>query len=92
MLVSLSHAFDSNTIDDLLFLSLPEVGMELHVSGDGVLRFSRLVGAGLATFYLFTRNGPLELYQVRLTDRGAQLVEAWKSGNRHSVASVLGEA
>src|SRR5437899_194166 len=56
MLVSLSHAFDANTIDDLLFLSTPEA-LSLRVSGDGALKFSRLVAAGLATFQLAMQNG-----------------------------------
>ena len=90
MLVSLSHAFDTATIDDLLFLATPEA-VNLRVSGDGVLKFSRLVGAGLASFNLFMQNGPLILYAVGLTPKGAQLVNAWRSGNRQAVAQVLGQ-
>ena len=89
MLVSLSRAFDTATIDDLLFLATPEAA-NLRVSGDGVLRFSRLVGAGLASFNLFMQNGPLILYSVGLTPKGTQLVNAWRSGNRQAVAQVLG--
>jgi hypothetical protein len=62
MLVSLSHAFDVNTIDDLLFLATPEA-TQLRVSGDGVLKFSRLVASGLASFGLVMQNGPLLLYK-----------------------------
>ena len=91
MLVSLSHAFDTATIDDLLFLAAPQAA-NLRVSGDGVLKFSRLVAAGLASFNLFMQNGPLILYSVGLTQKGAQLVNAWRSGNRQAVAQVLGNA
>lgn len=90
MLVSLSHAFDTPTIDDLLFLASQEA-TSLRVSGDGVLKFSRLIGAGLATFGLMMQNGPLILYSVSLTPKGAQLVNAWRSGNRSAVAEALGD-
>lgn len=91
MLISLSHAFDTATIDDLLFLASPEAG-NLLVSGDGVLKFSRLIGAGLSTFRLAMQNGPLLLYAVTLTTKGAQLVSAWRSGDRQAVAQVMGNA
>lgn len=90
MLVSLSHAFDHQTIDDLLFLATPQA-VNLRVSGDGVLKFSRLVGAGLADFQLLMQNGPLVLYRVGLTQKGAQLVSVWHSGNREQVRELLGE-
>ena len=90
ILVSLSHAFDANTIDDLLFLSMPET-QQLGVTADGVLRFSRLVASGLATFQCVMRNNTLDhymaAYRVYLTERGIQLVAAWKSGNREAVAA-----
>ncbi len=91
MLVSLSHAFDQQSIDDLLFLATPEAD-GLRVSGDGALKFSRLVAAGLATFQLFMQNGPLLLYKVGLTPKGTQLVTAWRLGNRQAVRELLGGA
>ena len=89
MLVALSRAFDVATIDDLLFLATPEAG-HLRVYGDGVLKFSRLVAAGLASFSLVMQNGPLVLYDVALTDKGMQLLDAWRSGNRQAVSQMLG--
>jgi hypothetical protein len=89
VLVSLSQAFDSAALDQLLFLNRPEVA-DLRVSGDGVLQFSRLIAAGLVTFRLFIQNGPLILYQVMLTDRGRSLVAAWSLGDRLALARVLG--
>jgi hypothetical protein len=47
LLVSFSLAFDQRDIDDLLFLDTPQP-YSLEVSGDGVVKFSRLIGAGLA--------------------------------------------
>jgi hypothetical protein len=90
MLVSLSRAFDTNTVDDLLFLNR-EPSSNLQVSGDGVLKFSRLIGSGLAEFKLKMQNGPIVLYQVGLTKKGAQLVDAWVSGNRENLALALGK-
>ena len=91
MLVSLSHAFDTPTIDDLLFLATQEASSILRVSGDGVLKFSRLIGAGLATFGVTMQNGPLILYSVCLTPKGKQLLNAWRSGDRGAVAGSLGD-
>jgi len=91
MLVSLGRAFDTNTVDDLLFLNQNR-SCDLQVSGDGVLKFSRLIGSGLAEFTLTMRNGPLVLYQVTLTAKGTQLVKAWVSGNREKLALALGKS
>ena len=88
MLVSLSHAFDTQAIDDLLFLSTLKRG-DLHISGDGVLRFSRLIAAGLASFGLSLRNGPIFLYEVAATEHGMQLIHAWKAGDRLALKAVL---
>jgi hypothetical protein len=90
MLVSLSNAFDTNAIDDLLFLKATQ-GSDLRVTGDGVLKFSRLIGAGLGEFKLAMQNGPLILYQMGLTNKGNQLVDAWISGNREAVALAMGK-
>lgn len=91
VLISLSQAFDLAALDQMLFLNRPEVG-NLRVSGDGVLQFSRLIAAGLATFRLFMQNGPIILYEVALTDRGRALVMAWSRGDRQAVGSVLASA
>lgn len=91
MLVSLSHAFDQQTLDDLLFLATP-VQVDLRVSGDGVLKFTRLIGSGLATYSMAFSDGMQIQYRVSLTRKGVNLVEAWRSGNRDQVSEVLGSA
>lgn len=91
MLVSLNYAFDTATIDDLLFLSKLEGNDNLRISGDGVLKFSRLIGNGLAEFTLFMQNGPLLLYRVSLSERGRNIISAWLTGNRRAVEEILGE-
>lgn len=93
LLVSLSQAFDQRDIDNLLFLDAPQP-YQLQVSGDGVARFSRLIGAGLATYGLAVHDhdsGTLR-YRLSLTPRGAQLIHAWKSGDRQAVAKAQGGA
>jgi hypothetical protein len=57
ILVSLSHASDANAVDDLLFKA-PNIA-SLMVSGDGILKFSRLIAAGLAEFGVYMQNGPI---------------------------------
>jgi HNH endonuclease len=88
-IVSLSQAFDTQAIDDLLFLANPDVANNLLVC-DGVARFSRLIGAGLARFAVDMRNGPLIMYHIGLTDKGAHLIEAWQSGNRELLKQMMG--
>jgi hypothetical protein len=90
VLVSLSQAFDVQTVDTLLFLNNESV-KNLRVSGDGVLHFSRLVASGLADFRLFMQNGPLLIYSVYLTPKGEGLVTAWKSGDWRSIEMALGK-
>jgi hypothetical protein len=58
ILVSLSQAFDLEAIDNLLFLSKLRP-RELAISGDGVLKFARLIAANLVTFRLIMQNGPI---------------------------------
>jgi len=89
ILVSLNGAFDKNTIDDLIFLKelTPNT---LALSGDGVLKFSKLIAAGLASFKVFKSNGPLITYTVELTQKGNLLVDAWKAGDKSSLESLIG--
>jgi hypothetical protein len=76
MLVAISRAFDLDAVDRLLFLS-PCPKDFLILSGDGVLHFSRLVAAGLATVELKANNNfQLVTYAVNISDKGRQLIEA----------------
>jgi hypothetical protein len=87
MLVSLNGAFDKATIDDLLFLF--KTSQSLVLSGDGVLKFSKLISANLANYTLFFNYGTHINYQVFLTDRGRLLVEAWEKGNIEELKKYL---
>jgi len=80
-LVSLSQAFDKDAIDDLLFVALPST-RTLLVSGDGVLKFSRLISAGLVRTTQKDRQMGVQFYALSLTEKAEQFISAWQSGNR----------
>ena len=88
-LMALNHAFDHEGVDNLLFLQRANEQADLRVTGDGVLKFSRLIAAGLASYSLQIQNGPLFSYKVDLTPKGQLLLEAWKSGNTEKVREAL---
>lgn len=91
MLVSLNQAFDQRDIDDLLFLSMPG-NPNLQVSGDGVLKFSRLIASGLVGYYIAIQGPTTLRYSVVLTEKGRLLVSAWRFGDRNALTQVLGGA
>ena len=89
MLVALSHAFDVEAVDRLLFLSLCPKDY-LVVSGDGLLAFSRLIAAGLAGVEQKANNAwQLVTYAVNISPKGQQLIDAWKQGDRTRLAGAL---
>ena len=88
---SLTEAFGGASVDDLLFISLLRP-RQLGISGDGVLRYSRLIAGGLVSFGLLVQNGPILLYEVKLTERGQRLVDAWKEGGYQGLAEALGQS
>ena len=90
MLVALSHAFDVESVDRLLFLNLCPNDF-LVVSGDGLLFFARLIAAGLANVELKANNAwQLITYAVNISPKGKQLIDAWKQGDRTRLMSALG--
>lgn len=89
MLVALNGAFDNPTIDLLLFLEGCPKG-SLVISGDGLLKFSRLISAGLAETAMLANNANLLVtYTVWVSPKGLQLISAWKSGNRVALQTAL---
>jgi hypothetical protein len=89
ILVSLSNAFDVATIDQLLFLD-SIAGKQLQLQGQGVLTFLRLIASRLADFSSTGRDMGVEFYSVNLTEKGRQLVDVWKKGDRNQLKEVLG--
>jgi hypothetical protein len=90
MLVAITRAFDVEAIDQLLFLESCKKDF-LVVSGDGLLHFSRLIAAGLATVEQKSNNNwQLVTYAVNINDKGRQLIEAWKQGDRTRLRQVMG--
>lgn len=89
MLVALNGAFDKTTIDDLVFLKmLPR--KTLALSGGDVLKFSKLIAAGLARFEMIMQNGPIVIYDVYLTEKGKILIEAWEKGEKNDLEKAIG--
>jgi hypothetical protein len=91
VLVSLNASFDTEGINNLLFLSITSPRKDLVISGDGVMKFSALVASGYADYRLLVNNAnQLVTYAAFLTQRGEMLVNAWKSGDRTQVDRLLG--
>lgn len=90
MLVAITRAFDVEAIDRLLFLETCENDF-LVVSGDGLLHFGRLIAAGLASVDQKSNNNwQIVTYAVNLSEKGRQLIEAWRCGDRIKLKEVLG--
>jgi hypothetical protein len=90
MLVAITRAFDLEAIDQLLFLASCKKDF-LVVSGDGLLHFGRLIAAGLASVSQKTNNNwQIVTYAVNISDKGLQLIEAWKQGDQTRLRVVMG--
>ena len=89
IVVALNQAFDRDAIDLLLFLATANTVDQLRIDGTGVLRFARLIAAGLVQFQIALQNGPLITYEVGFTPKGRAFVNAWKKGDRDAVAAAL---
>ena len=90
MLVALSRAFDLDAVDQLLFLVMCPRDF-LVVSGDGLLHFGRLVAAGLASVEQKANNNwQIVSYAINISEKGKQIIEAWKSGDRVRLKQTLG--
>jgi hypothetical protein len=90
MLVALSRAFDLDAIDRLLFLNHCSKDFVV-VSGDGLLHFGRLIAAGLASMdQKANNNWQIVTYAVNISEKGRQIIEAWKSGDRVRLKQTLG--
>jgi hypothetical protein len=90
MLVAITRAFDLEAVDKLLFLNQCDKDF-LIVSGDGLLHFARLVAAGMANAVMKANNNfQIVTYAVNISEKGRQLIEAWKQGDRTRVKQVLG--
>lgn len=89
MLVAISRAFDLESVDRLLFLRLLAKDY-LVVSGDGLLHFARLIAAGLAAVEMKANNNwNIVTYAVNISEKGKQLIDAWKQGDRVRLSHLL---
>jgi hypothetical protein len=90
MLVAISRAFDFEAVDRLLFLR-DCANDFLVVSGDGLLHFARIISAGMASVTMKANNNwQIVTYAVNISDKGKQLIDAWKSGDRTRLSQTLG--
>ena len=91
---------NKESIDLLLYLAHP--GIEnIWYTGDGFLRFAGLIAAGLvevaeSQFSVGVRYGnsaptspPATALRVQLSDKGRQLVDSWKKGDKAQYQAVM---
>lgn len=93
ILVALNHAFDKESISNLLFLrkiSAKTPYKEFAISADGVLKFAHLIASGLVDYQAYG-SGPRWDYLMNLTDKGNRIIDAWFSGNRDQVKQALSD-
>lgn len=80
---SLARAYDHRTLDLLWFLKkVPG----FKCTGDGVVSFASLVGAGLAELDL-SQQGFGALVGVQLSPEGTRLLEAWEHADKAFLSS-----
>lgn len=93
MLHALNYAFSKESMDLLLFLYERGKGPHLYTA-DGVLIFAGLFASGLvefgdqfceATYYNIIESR----HEVRLSEKGRQLVEAWRAGDESKYTALL---
>ncbi|MFZ0394121.1 MAG: HNH endonuclease signature motif containing protein [Terracidiphilus sp.] len=89
MLIAIGRAFDVQTIDRLLFLDRLADDF-LIVSGDGLLHFDRVIGAGLAEADQKANNkSQLVTYSVNMTEKGKMLIAAWRNGDISQIEKAI---
>jgi len=90
MVVAITRAFDVGAVYQLLFLDSGRNEF-LVVTGDGLLHFGRLIAAGLASVEQKANNAwQLVTYAVNISNKGRQLIEAWKQGDRTRLRVAMG--
>ena len=96
ILHALNHAFSRESMDLLLFLYTKDA-QKMWLSGDGVLKFSGLIAAGLVKFgeqawknqMSMRGSGPSSSHKLKLTEKGQALVTAWLTGDEDSYRKYL---
>jgi HNH endonuclease len=101
ILHALNHAFSRESMDLLLYLHRPTIE-NVWYTGDGLLRFSGLIAAGLVEIAdsqvsIGMRYGkdspptspPTTAVRVRLSSKGQLLVDAWMKGDEERYVQAL---
>ena len=92
VLISLSFAFDLETVDLMLFLHHMRDEERFLIKPDAILPFARLIGNGLASLewqQSVVSDALYSGYRVGLSARGQLLIEAWLAGDREAVKDAL---
>lgn len=92
VLVSLSFAFDQETIDLMLFLYKIKDDRTFLIKQEALLQFARLIGNDLVSFR-WSQSSVEHVYytgyKVSLSAKGLHLIEAWMKGDRNAVAEAM---
>jgi len=92
LLLALNEGYDRKAIDLLLALHKLE---RVIASGDAVLNYSGLIASGLVSVTTQgssrSRYGmaPDFRYEIKLSEKGLFMVEAWKKGDQNEVMKAL---
>lgn len=89
LLLALNQAFDREGMDLLLFLHKYET--RYRFSHDGVLRFARLMSAGLVIPGASSGLSGDSWAEVQLSEKGKRLVEAWLEGDEEKYRQLISE-
>jgi hypothetical protein len=82
ILLSVNEAYDRKSVDILLAFDKTEM---LYLSGDGLLECAPLLAGGLLKIGEPYRR----TYDVRLSDRGKGMIQAWKDGDQQRVVDAF---
>ena len=82
ILLSINEAYDRKSVDILLAFDNVEM---LYLSGDGLLECASLIAGGLLKIGAPFRR----TYDVRLSERGKLVIEAWRRGDQQGVVAAF---
>jgi hypothetical protein len=99
LLVACSNAFDRASMDLLFFVKTTQ-DQQVWVTGDGLLRFAGLISAGLvfaeSQYSIRAPGDPGRMFmqsthRLKLTEKGALLTDAWRSGDEEAFRLLVSE-
>jgi hypothetical protein len=86
LLLSLNEGFDRKSID--LLLALHKMG-RVFVSGDGAMDCAALIASELVEHTVHNPGGNMRfIYELKLSQKGLLMIEAWKRGNQEGAVNT----